>query len=218
MGSEPLSLLAGVRFRAQAVPLVLLDRADEAVQAQLACVPMVDEEAAGLAAIAHAGRRAELADRRRALRLFASLHLTCLPQDVPLTHGLAGEPLLAGGPFVSLSSRGRFIALSCLPQPHGVDIEAFSLDAPVAALHPEEAALCRTASPQMIAALWAAKEAHWKAHRLPLSRDPATFCVRIRADGTFSVDDPLSGHSHGAVRMFQEQNLVLALALSDKAG
>jgi phosphopantetheinyl transferase len=215
MGSKPLNEVA---FALCAAPVVLIDRRDEVFQAAIASVILSDEEAAGLAAQGHAGRRAELSERRRALRLFASLHLSCASERVPLSRGPSGEPVLEGGPFVSLSSRGRFIALSCFDVPHGLDLESFTpaSDAPFAALHPEEAKFARSAKPDQVAALWAAKEAHWKAFAMPVSRDPKDFCVMLFGDDRFTVRDSSYGYSSGVLRIFQEQKLVLALVLRDK--
>lgn len=133
-----------------------------------------------------------------------------------LAHEAGGAPVLeaegrpaAALPLVSLASRDGLAAFAIASRLVGIDIEpvAEQPDPPWNVLHPDEAAWIRAGStararptdhvpvsqPASVAlrflTIWTAKEAYLKMLRTGLSREPASFAVRV-TDSAFRVADP----------------------------
>jgi 4'-phosphopantetheinyl transferase len=132
-------------------------------------------------------------DRVRAVRAHAVLRLRLGPAAT--VYGAGGKAGLAGGPPVSLSHRGDWVALawSWEVPTVGVDIEpsAAEIDATTAAvvLHPQEIARAKFDGPAGLVRAWTRKEAYLKATGEGLTDAARTFAVSDRLGGTGPAPD-----------------------------
>jgi 4'-phosphopantetheinyl transferase len=146
--------------------------------------------------------RARYVVGRAALRRVLGAALSLSPRQVPLVSGVHGKPRLesGGGPGFNVSHSERVCVIAVAEEGAtdvGVDIEVVR---PFAAPH----AVARRVfvGPELDRVLpvgdaegwrrfyrhWTAKEAVLKLLGTGLSRDPRTIRVRLRDDGTFTVD------------------------------
>ncbi|QCI64458.1 4'-phosphopantetheinyl transferase family protein [Phreatobacter stygius] len=203
-------------------PIVhVLDRRDPEVAAALGAVVLPRPERDLLAGIHHADRRAELTERRAALRLAVGAAIGLAPPLVPLERGPVGEPLVTGlGLHVSASSRGHRLAVGLWNRPIGVDVEAPIAEAalPRTRMHAREIAAVDAAAPAeraiTAALVWAAKEAVWKAAVMPVSRDPRGFAAAVDALGQVTVADPDHPAVSGIARWLPELEGAVAVVVS----
>ena len=155
---------------------------------ELIDVPLTSDEENFLKIVHHAEKRAELRDRRKALRLLLSRNLNISPELIPLSKGSSGEIRLEGIPlYISVASRGHHIAIAWGHKPLGVDVETSIHKIPTSALHESEiqflSCCLEENRPRKTALLWAAKEAAWKSLNLPLTADPKNLQIQITESG-----------------------------------
>lgn len=166
----------------------LINRNDPKTIELLASVKLPTDEIKLMATINHYEKRAELTDRRKALRYYLSQRMGLTPDLVPLLKGPTGQ-VLVDGLYVSVASRGNYIAVAIGNHSLGVDIETSIETLPLAVLHPSEIESLEKAKdrPLRAAMIWAAKESAWKALALPFTIDPTSLGVCLKDSGEFTV-------------------------------
>ncbi|AMJ59038.1 4'-phosphopantetheinyl transferase family protein [Bosea sp. PAMC 26642] len=148
--------------------------------------------------------------RRQVAQSVIARHLHIRKDAVAIGHDRHGRPLLAApaatGLHLSLATRAGVVAVALAEQAVGVDVELVDDAAamPLDSLHTQErtglSALLAHDRRRAFAGLWAAKEAYVKALGSGFVRPPESFCVSLRPNGCFAVDDPLRAVAHCAGR------------------
>jgi phosphopantetheinyl transferase len=153
--------------------------------------------------VATEARPANLIERSRLRRDMAQRIIARqlgLPLDaVTVGHDATGRPLLERPEgmrlHLSLATRSGLVAVALAEQPVGIDVERIDPTEapPLAALHPEEAAMLRglpeAARPLAFARLWCAKEAYVKALGTGFLHAPESFAVTLLTPDLFAVSD-----------------------------
>lgn len=140
-------------------------------------------------------------ERRALLRALAARALGLDPARVAVRHAPGRAPAVIrpaeAGLRLSSASRAGTAALAVATTPVGVDVERADPAAavPWRVLHPAEAAMLvavpHAERARAFARLWSLKEAYLKALGLGLSREPASFAVRLIDEERAAVEDAL---------------------------
>ncbi|MBV8851360.1 MAG: 4'-phosphopantetheinyl transferase superfamily protein [Methylobacteriaceae bacterium] len=173
--------------------LLTLDDAGDATS-----LPPTETERAEADTLAASHRTAFLA-RRRLLRRAVALRLGIAPGEVLIARDAQGAPCIISPSkpiFVSLASRGEFVAIALSDRPVGVDVEMIGGRLPEPAwniLHPSEREWLskqRTDDQaNQFLALWCVKEAYLKAIGLGLRREATEIAVSVLNEPDVSIAD-----------------------------